>query len=266
MVSPLLKWAGGKRWLVIADHLPVPISYKRYVEPFLGSGAVFFHLEPEVSVLSDLNSDLINLYKVVRDNPRDFAQMMRAHHNMHTREYYYEVRSKSYETPEEAAARFLYLNRTCWNGLYRVNKRGQFNVPIGTKQSVVMSNDDFYAVSSALKHAELRNEDFESVIDETQRGDFLFVDPPYTVQHNFNGFLKYNEHIFSWQDQVRLSQSLHRAANRGVYIALTNADHESVRNLYEDKFQYKSLIRQSVLAGNSLRRGRTTEAIFTCNI
>ncbi|OBZ94325.1 DNA methyltransferase [Pararhizobium polonicum] len=266
MVSPILKWAGGKRWLVVADRLPKPSKYQRYVEPFLGSGAVFFHLKPSSAILSDLNADLINLYKVVRDNPWEFEERMHAHQAMHSKEYYYQIRAKLCVDADAAAARFLYLNRTCWNGLYRVNKRGEFNVPIGTKQAVVMSTDDFLAVSETLKRAELRNEDFEKIIDETQHGDFLFVDPPYTVQHNFNGFLKYNEQIFSWQDQIRLSNALQKAANRGVSIVLTNADHESVRQLYVQKFQYRKLARQSVLAGKSNKRGGTTEAIFTCNL
>lgn len=266
MVSPILKWAGGKRWLVIGDRLPKPQKYQRYVEPFLGSGAVFFHLMPRSAILSDLNGDLINLYKVVRDNPAEFEERMRVHQAMHSKEYYYQVRGQSCLESDAAAARFLYLNRTCWNGLYRVNKRGEFNVPIGTKQTVVMGTDDFLAVSKALRRAELRNEDFETIVDETREGDFLFVDPPYTVQHNFNGFLKYNEQIFSWQDQMRLRDALQRATERGVAIVLTNADHESVRKLYTSKFQYQKLARQSVLAGKSSKRGSTTEAIFTYNL
>lgn len=266
MVSPMLKWAGGKRWLVTGDRLPKPSKYNRYVEPFLGSGAVFFHLLPHAAILSDLNADLINLYKVVRDKPLEFEERMRAHQVMHSKEYYYQIRGQTCLEPEAAAARFLYLNRTCWNGLYRVNKRGEFNVPIGTKQTVVMDTDDFVAVSDALKKAKLRNDDFEAIVDETKEGDFLFVDPPYTVQHNFNGFLKYNEKIFSWQDQMRLRDALHRASERGVSIVLTNADHESVRELYVSTFEYQKLARQSILAGNSSKRGSTTEAIFTQNL
>lgn len=266
MVTPILKWAGGKRWLVATDRLPRPSSYRRYVEPFLGSGAVFFHLKPSTAVLSDLNGDLINLYKVVRDNPREFEERMHYHQAMHSKEYYYQIRGELCLEPNAAAARFLYLNRTCWNGLYRVNKRGAFNVPIGTKQAVVMNTDDFQAVAFTLRNADLHNEDFEIIIDDTQKGDFLFVDPPYTVQHNFNGFLKYNEQIFSWQDQNRLRDALQRAADRGVSIALTNADHDSVRQLYAQRFNYQSLARQSVLAAKSGKRGGTTEAIFTINL
>ena len=266
MTSPILKWAGGKRWLVAGGRLPKPQNYNRYVEPFLGSAAVFFHLKPKAALLSDLNADLINLYRVVRDAPGEFEERMFVHQAMHSKEYYYEVRSHSCVDKIDAAARFLYLNRTCWNGLYRVNKRGEFNVPIGTKQAVIMETDDFQSVSEALKLTELRNEDFEVIVDETRTGDFLFVDPPYTVQHNFNGFLKYNERIFSWQDQVRLRDSLQRAAQRGVSIVLTNADHVSVRELYGRGFLYKQLARQSVLAGKSDGRGSTTEAIFTYNL
>lgn len=266
MVNPILKWAGGKRWLVSSGRLPAPTSYDRYVEPFVGSGAVFFHLQPQRAILSDLNADLMNLYKVIRDNPAELRERLEVHQSQHSKDYYYKVRADLDDSPSVAAARFLYLNRTCWNGLYRVNKRGEFNVPIGTKQTVIMETDDFAAVSAALKNACLRNEDFESVINETKEGDFLFVDPPYTVQHNFNGFIKYNEKLFGWDDQVRLSEALNRAAMRNVSIVTTNADHVSVRDLYSDKFNYTSLSRQSVLAGRSDKRGKTTEAIFTFNI
>lgn len=266
MVNPLLKWAGGKRWLVNSKQLPLPENYERYFEPFVGSGAVFFHLMPKQAILADLNKDLINLYKVARDFPEALEKLMRSHHISHSSEYYYRMRSLEISDPVVAAARFLYLNRTCWNGLYRVNRFGQFNVPIGTKKNVIMDTDDFRKVSEILMHADLRHSDFQSVIDEACLGDFLFVDPPYTVQHNFNGFLKYNEQIFSWADQVRLRDSLFSASKRGVSIVLTNADHVSVKELYSIGFEYRSLSRHSVLSGATANRGRTTEAIFTCNI
>src|SRR5690606_33757078 len=116
----------------------------------------------------------------------------------------------------------------CWNGLYRVNREGIFNVPIGTKTNVLMESDDFLRVSEILKRAELRSCDFEDTLNRCGHGDFVFVDPPYTVKHNNNGFVKYNEEIFSWQDQLRLSAVVRRAAERGAAIVVTNADHASV--------------------------------------
>src|SRR5262249_52089089 len=146
----------------------------------------------------------------------------------------------------ERAARFLYLNRTCWNGLYRVNLKGEFNVPIGTKQSVLFEYDDFPEISRLLTNARLLCSDFERVIDATREGDFLYVDPPYIVLHNYNGFLKYNERIFRWTDQVRLRNALLRARHRGVSIVVTNADHASIHQLYRKFGQYQQLQRCSV--------------------
>jgi DNA adenine methylase len=264
--DPFLKWAGGKRWLVKSDQLPRPASYRRYIEPFLGGGAVFFHLSPETALLSDVNAELIHLYSVLRDEPVGLMDEMRRHHARHSREYYYEVRASTPSDSIMRAARTLYLNRTCWNGLYRVNRNGSFNVPMGTKTSVVFEDDDFEAISSRLKVADIRCCDFAETISEAKEGDFLFVDPPYTVQHNLNGFIKYNENIFSWEDQARLRNAIASAIGLGVSVVLTNADHESVRDLYAGLCEYRAISRQSILAGEAARRGPTTEALFVANI
>ncbi len=263
--NPFLKWAGGKRWLVLSGLLPIPDHYERYVEPFLGGGAVFFHMEPSKALISDINNDLICLYRVIKDQPQELFREMTSHQENHSKEYYYAMRSLRPASDLNKAARFLYLNRTCWNGLYRVNLKGKFNVPIGTKNTVIFDTDDFDAVSQMLQNAEIRCLDFEEVIDECNDGDFLFVDPPYTVQHNYNNFLKYNEKIFSWNDQIRLCNALKRAANRGVALAITNADHQAIKNLYNGFGSYTQLHRSSLLAGKATKRGATTEALFLEN-
>ena len=262
MPDPFLKWAGGKRWLAASGKLPVPDNYARYVEPFLGGGAVFFHLKPTTAVLSDLNGELIELYRVVRDHPKEFQYLMKDHQKFHSTDYYYEVRATVPMSIMERAARTLYLNRTCWNGLYRVNLSGNFNVPRGTKNTVMFDGETFYKASEALNNAELICGDFEATISATGPGDFVFIDPPYTVQHNLNGFLKYNERIFSWSDQLRLRDCVVAAIERGAAVAVTNADHESVREIYRDVCEYRQLSRASVLANDASRRGKTTEALF----
>ena len=261
-VSPFLKWAGGKRWLVSSGRLPVPDTFERYIEPFLGSGAIFFHLSPLDAILTDVNHSLICLYQVLRDTPLDLMRIMQTHQENHSREYYYEMRASNPSDRLGSAARTLYLNRTCWNGLYRVNMKGIFNVPIGTKSSVILPRDDFLSVSRVLQSANLQVADFEETIDGADAKDLLFVDPPYTVQHNFNGFVKYNDKIFSWQDQIRLKNAVLRAKQRGVHIVMTNADHQSVRALYEDILHYESLGRFSVIAGEKMKRVETSEALF----
>ena len=200
--SRFLKWAGGKRWLAPRIRKLIPQTYNRYIEPFLGSGATFFALEPKESKsLSDINVDLINSYVAVRDHWHRVQRLLEVHHASHDEEYYYLVRDTRFRGPVQRAAQFIYLNRTCWNGLYRVNLRGRFNVPIGTKSAVVMDTDDFEWTSSLLETAILSCCDFESTIDLASKNDFIFVDPPYTVRHNMNGFIKYNEKLFSWADQ-----------------------------------------------------------------
>lgn len=266
MVEPFLKWAGGKRWLANTNQLPRPATFNRYIEPFLGGGAIFFHLHPQRAVLSDINYDLIQLYQVIRDYPDKLMKIMLAHHRAHNPEYYYEVRANIPLDIISRAARMMYLNRTCWNGLYRVNLKGAFNVPIGTKTTVVFNNDDFTGISERLAAAEIRCCDFEETVSEAQQGDYLFVDPPYTVRHNMNGFIKYNENLFSWNDQIRLRDAVVGAIKRGAAVVVTNADHESVRELYEDVCVYRSVTRASVLASETERRGKTTEALFSANI
>jgi len=262
-MRPFLKWAGGKRWLLDSGQYSLPRFTGRYFEPFLGGGAVFFDTLPKNSVLSDSNKRLIELYTVVRDNPCELEEQLRQHASRHSKEYYYQIRSKSLRKTVSRAAQFLYLNRTCWNGLYRENLKGQFNVPIGTKSTVLFETDDFEGWSSALVASQINCSDFESSIDQSNEGDFLFVDPPYTVKHNFNGFVKYNQNIFAWEDQIRLRNALLRAVNRGASFALTNANHESVRELYKDFGVHEVLHRQSVIAGKPAFRSGATELLVT---
>lgn len=266
LMKPFLKWAGGKRWLTSMDALPDSEPYERYIEPFLGGGAVFFHLQPKAAILSDINPELIHLFSTMREMPAELEAAMRHHQLKHSPDYYYEQRAADPEDPIARAARFLYLNRTCWNGLYRVNRRGEFNVPIGTKDTVLFPSDDFQAFAKALRTAELISSDFEAVIGLAGDGDFVFVDPPYTVRHNYNGFLKYNESIFSWADQVRLASCVKEAVTRGAAVIVTNANHESVHDLYSNTFEMRELHRASVLAASSTKRGVTTEAMFSANL
>lgn len=264
-LTPFLKWAGGKRWLTESDSEIFPKTFDRYIEPFLGGAATFFHLLPTSAVLSDVNSELILTYQVVRDDWKAVRAALDRHQRDHSKKHYYDERKRLRRNKIERAARLLYLNRACWNGLYRVNLQGQFNVPKGTKKNIILSTDDFQAVSRALQNAIITSCDFEEVIDKTERNDFLFVDPPYTVKHNMDGFVKYNERIFTWDDQIRLAQSISKSAKRGAKILVTNADHEAVRELYQGTGTIKRLRRFSIMAGNKLSRGETTELAIMIN-
>jgi DNA adenine methylase len=263
---PFLKWAGGKRWLTYStdDLLPERNTFDRYFEPFLGGGAVFFFLHPERGILSDINPDLINTYQMIRDDWKELNKILKRYQRLHSDDFYYKMRSLSVEDPILKAARFIYLNRTCWNGLYRVNLKGEFNVPIGTKDKVVLETDNFEELSERLSGFKLKVSDFEVVIDKAEEGDFLFVDPPYTVKHNLNGFIKYNENLFSWADQVRLRDAVVRAVRRGVTVLVLNADHASIRTLYKGVGQMRSLSRASIIAGDPAARGNYTELAIKC--
>ena len=261
---PFLKWAGGKRWLVDKHSDFLNVEHERFIEPFLGSGAVYFSLKPKSAILCDKNERLIEAYAAIRDNWEGVLKHLKLHHRSHSKEYYYRVRARKALTPETRAAQFVYLNRTCWNGLYRVNLDGQFNVPVGTKQNVILDTDDFGGVSKILAGAKLLAGDFELAISEAQLGDFVFVDPPYTVKHNYNGFVKYNESIFSWDDQLRLRDSVKAAAARGAKVLVTNACHDSIRDIYEDIGELVVVNRASVIAGKAIARGRYEEMVIKC--
>jgi DNA adenine methylase len=265
-MDPFLKWAGGKRWLITKsiNVFPEKLEFNRYFEPFLGGGAVFFHLQPSNGFLSDINPDLINSYIVVRDSWADLIEILLKYEKRHCKEFYYSVRESKPETSLLRAARFIYLNRTCWNGLYRVNKNGDFNVPIGTKNKVILKTDDFQGISKLLNKMEIGSCDFEETINKADEGDFVFIDPPYTVKHNLNGFLKYNETIFSWEDQMRLKTTVSKAINRGASVLILNADHSSIRTLYEGIGNKVTLERASVIAGDSKARGIFNELVIKC--
>lgn len=261
-VVPFLKWAGGKRWLTAAHSTIFPSHFKHYYEPFLGSGAVFFSILPSEATLSDINPELIACYSAVRDNWSSVQSHLEIHHEKHSKEYYYLVRQEKPTELAARAARFIYLNRTCWNALYRVNLKGEFNVPIGTKTNVLLDTDNFEEISNYLRGATIANLDFEKVIDRAEKDDLIFADPPYTVKHNFNGFVKYNEKMFHWDDQIRLSNSLIKASHRGCKIIITNAHHPSIMELYKNHFQLSITQRSSVIAASSTRRGIYEELII----
>lgn len=261
-VTPFLKWAGGKRWLAPSIQEQICKVKGRYIEPFLGGGAVFFSSSPKSALLNDANVDLIDTYKALQQDYEAVVKHLAHHQRHHSKEYYYQIRDYAPRCLFRRAAKFIYLNRTCWNGLYRVNLKGIFNVPIGTKSTVLLSSDNWPQVSALLQNAQLSSGDFESIIDEAENGDLIFADPPYTVKHNLNGFIKYNEALFSWADQERLSLALVRAKKRGADIIATNANHKSVRALYKDSFALHTIERNSVLSGDPKFRGRFQELLI----
>ena len=262
-VVPPLKWAGGKRWLVERILRRISIPYSRLIEPFAGSAAAFFALRPSRAILCDNNVELINTYKCIRWNHQRLTSILQRHAHGHCKEYYYSIRSESPSDRFERAARLLYLNRTCWNALYRVNLKGQFNVPIGTKTSVMLPTDDFGLVSQALVDASLKHSDFQLAIREAGHGDLIFADPPYFCTSASGTFVKYTNPAFSWADQERLARSMRAAMARGAHFVLTNADTKALRTLYERTGHVSAIDRHSVISGQPKGRRRTTELLWT---
>jgi DNA adenine methylase len=261
-LKPFLRWAGGKRWFVANHSNLIPRDFNRYIEPFLGSGAVYFYLKPNNALLGDTNLDLINAYQGLKEEWELVYRYLKKHKRNHSKEYYYKVRSSNPRSIASMAARFIYLNRTCWNGLYRVNKQGEFNVPIGNREKIIFEDDCFESISNTLQNSELFNKDFEFLINKAEEGDLIFVDPPYTVRHNNNGFIKYNEKLFSWDDQKRLNEALKRARGRGAKILGTNAFHDSIVDLYKPNFKTMSVSRNSSISSKAETRKKFDELVI----
>lgn len=233
--KPILKWAGGKTQM-LGDLLPkVPTSYGRYIEPFIGGGAMFFALDPDDAVIADSNPELINMYKQVADNVGTVISCLQKYEN--TQEMFYRVRALEWEDlPEdEAAARTIYLNKTCFNGLYRVNKKGQFNVPFGKYKAPKFCDvEALYAASEALQKANIVCGDYLSVLEEYARpGDFVFLDPPYLPISEYADFKRYTKEQFYEEDHVELSKEVFRLQELGCYVILTNSNHPLVHELYK---------------------------------
>lgn len=257
---PLLKWPGGKRRLVQHILPLIPQRFNKYYEPFLGGAALFFALQPETAHLSDKNRELIATYNQVRNNPCAVIKQLSVLQNSENQ--YYLVRSTSPKSLPERAARFIYLCALSFNGIHRVNRKGQFNVPYGYKTHLTpCAPERINAASELLKKATITCRDFELAVESARKGDVVYLDPPYTVAHRNNGFLKYNAKIFSWDDQMRLAKVAHALAKRGCYVFISNANHPSIREIYRD-FRVLEIKRHSVIAAVSKFRKPITECVF----
>ncbi|MFO0750197.1 MAG: DNA adenine methylase [Myxococcota bacterium] len=235
-VQPIVKWAGGKTRLLpeLVSRMPSKREWTgRYFEPFMGGAALFMHLLPRNAQLTDMNAELVNLYEVVRDDVESLVDDLR--HHAHEREYYYAVRALDAARLGriERASRFIFLNRTCFNGLYRVNRRGQFNVPFGRYDNPNLCPEDrLRAVSRALADTAIAVADFEDAVADAKRGDFVYFDPPYVPLTRTANFTSYTAGDFGEGDQRRLADVVRRLGKRGVRCMLSNSDTPFTRELY----------------------------------
>src|SRR5690242_17976815 len=244
--QPFLKWVGGKAQLLKQFEKFFPKQIERFVEPFVGGGAVFFHLKqrfPQMrAFLRDNNDELINAYIAVRDFPRELMRRLDRHlaaFNAERENYFYLVRGDHHLATTtrtvERAARMIFLNKTCFNGLWRVNSRGEFNVPIGShKNPALYDEQNIYAASRALQGIHLVTQDFRDTIRQTRRGDFVYIDPPYYPVSPTASFTSYTKDDFGEEQQHELAAYFTDAANRGVSLMLSNSDTEFIRHLYRN--------------------------------
>ncbi|HUT03695.1 MAG TPA: DNA adenine methylase [bacterium] len=239
-----MKWAGGKQQLLAQFERYLPTNFKRYFELFLGGGAVFFHLWdtgrlPKEVFLFDNSEELINAYRVVRDNLEELITLLAAHKERHNREHYYAIRDLDRQNVElsnvQRAARTIYLNKTCYNGLYRVNAKGQFNVPMGSyKNPKILHEDVLRAASSALQGTTIEARDFRSVVDLCRPGDFVYLDPPYHPLSSTASFRSYTAASFGDDDQRDLANMFRHLTEKGCLCMLSNSYTPFIRELYSD--------------------------------
>ena len=262
----LLKWAGGKSWLTknhpyvfhsklpdVNQRLKYPsIEFKKYIDPFLGGGAVFKYLKPDNAILSDINEELISFYQQLKTNPEALYDLVIEHFKIHSEKQYYVTRKNNPKDLDSinVAARFLYLNYTCYNGIYRVNQKNEFNVPIGDKTDFHYSLQDFIRHSKTLKNTEIFNQDFRETISQSSRDDLMYIDPPYTNQSNKDTFDKYSAKVFTWDDQVELSELLAHKKKDGVNIVISNINEKEIINLYPESngWNHTALDRANIMA------------------
>jgi len=207
LAKPFLRWAGGKRWLL--KHLETIIDiekYNAYHEPFIGGGSVFFKFSPKTSFISDSNEWLIETYNSIKENPNEIIKYLEKFPK--EKEEYYKIRGRNYTNQFKSSAQFIYLNQMSFNGIFRVNLSGKYNVPYGNRSQYNFDYENIISVSSALQNTQITHSDFSNTIENVAEGDLVFLDPLYTITHNLNGFVQYNQKIFSLEDQYKLAEMI----------------------------------------------------------
>jgi DNA adenine methylase len=237
-IKPFLKWAGGKTRLLAALRQSLPPRFNRYIEPFVGGGALYFDLSPKTAVLGDSNPELMNCYEVVRDQPDELIEYI-SELRVSGPEFY-RLRELDPETLPAVtrAARLIYLNKTCYNGLYRVNKHGRFNTPYGQHSNVKLVDAvNLRTASASLKKARLLCADFEAVLKTAKKGDFIYLDPPYVPVGKFSDFKRYTKDQFFEADQERLAEKFRELAANGCFVLLSNSFNAKTAKLYSKFLQ-----------------------------
>lgn len=271
-MNPFVKWAGGKRQIMINLLELKPKKFGKYFEPFVGGGAFFLELAPNEAVINDLNSELISVYKSLKNKEafRELYKLCKEHEALHSEEYFYKIRrlDTSIEYTNQPlptrAARCIYLNKACFNGLYRVNAKGQFNVPFNGKSKVkLFDEDNFQALHQYFldNDISIHNGDYQAILDKPKKGDFVYFDPPYDVVGN-QSFTTYTKIGFGREEQTRLRDNFKNLSEKGVFVMLSNSNTEFIRELYKG-FNIHIVQARRNINSQSNGRGKVEEVIVT---
>lgn len=272
-LTPFIKWVGGKRQLLGAIDRLLPKKYAHYYEPFLGGGALFLHLTPKVAVINDINEELMNTWQVVKDDPDSLMSLLKVHQEHNSKEYYLDIRIMDRDgrlktmTPVERAARFIYLNKTGFNGLWRVNAHGQNNVPYGRYKAPIIADERIFSVSRYLNRNKvtLRHADYRKVTEKALEGDLVYFDPPYIPLTPTADFTSYTSSGFGIEQQKELRDTFADLSDRGVFVILSNSNTKLTRELYQDlsNVHFHKVKAGRAINSNATKRGPITELLIT---
>lgn len=273
LVKPFVKWVGGKKQLMDYINLYKPKSFGRYYEPFVGGGSVFMSFQHSKTTINDFNSELINVYKVVRDDVDNLIMKLKVHDENNSKEYYYELREwdrtgvLEKKSCTERAARFIYLNKTCYNGLFRVNSQGQFNVPYGKYKNPNIVNEEVLRADSKFLNKstiKIMNGDFEKAVKNAKKGDFIYLDPPYApLVEDTHSFVGYTLNGFGYEEQVRLRDLFVKLDKKGCYVMLSNSSSKIIHELYKDYESTTEIVGATRMVNSkSSGRGKVDEVLI----
>lgn len=270
LISPILKWVGGKRQLLKEIKGLIPKQITTYVEPFIGGGALFFDLQPNKAIINDYNEELINVYRVVKEDPEKLLIILEEHHKLNSEDYFYKIRAMdrndNYRDMSyiEKAARIIYLNKTCYNGLFRVNQAGQFNTPYGKyKNPNIINRPTILAMSkyfNEMKSLKIISGDYANTLKGLNKGSFVYFDPPYLPISSSSSFTGYTDQGFGYDEQVRLKIECDKLNKRGIKFMLSNSDHPLIRELYKE-YSIITVKANRAINSNVNKRGEINEVL-----
>lgn len=269
LLAPILKWVGGKRQL-LNDILPLIKSKGTYIEPFLGGGAVLFAHQPKKAIVNDYNSELMNVYQVIKTHPEQLIQLLQTHHDNNSEDYYYKIRELDRSTeykelsPVKKASRIIYLNKTCYNGLYRVNSSGYFNSPYGKyKNPNIVNAPTIRAMSKYFNDNDitLLQGDYKEALKKARKGSFVYLDPPYMPISSSANFTSYTENGFGYQQQEELKKECDKLRKKGIKFIQSNSDCPEIRELYKE-YTIQTVQAKRAINSNSAKRGEINEVLI----